>query len=313
MKKKLIQWIRTLDFRLATRQMNALGKKPPHLLILTFHGIFCDRRELAAAWGFPHEGMTVETFRILLTELCAQHYTFISSENLHDLAPDGQYVMLTFDDGYYNNHLILPILKEFGAVATCAITSNFVESQQPFWWDIHFQIRNKQGLSMMQILTEQNYWKQKPHGETEAFFQTFAFEQNDSNRPFDRNELQAFAQSPYIVLANHTHNHVILPNVSPTTAQTEIADCQNYLQEITSKRPTFIAYPNGDFDPNLIPILQAEGLCWGATVQTGWHKLSDLHLKFSLNRVTISGSQHPESLRSQGFSLLENQLRKHFD
>ena len=41
--------------------------------------------------------------------------------------------MLTFDDGYYNNHLALPVLEEFDVPALFFISTNHVKQQKCFW------------------------------------------------------------------------------------------------------------------------------------------------------------------------------------
>ena len=45
----------------------------------------------------------------------AHSYTFISTVDvLNGLDPQKKYVLITFDDGYYKNHLALPILRRYG-------------------------------------------------------------------------------------------------------------------------------------------------------------------------------------------------------
>ena len=48
--------------------------------------------------------------------------------------------ILTFDDGYFNNSLILPILEEFGVPALFIATDNIRENKC-FWWDVHYRER----------------------------------------------------------------------------------------------------------------------------------------------------------------------------
>jgi peptidoglycan/xylan/chitin deacetylase (PgdA/CDA1 family) len=45
-------------------------------------------------------------------------------------------VMITFDDGYLDNHdVVLPILKKHGVKAAFFIATHYVEERRLFWWD----------------------------------------------------------------------------------------------------------------------------------------------------------------------------------
>ena len=47
-----------------------------------------------------------------------------------------QAVIITFDDGYADNHLIAkPLLKQYNVPATVFIITGFIGSNQEFWWD----------------------------------------------------------------------------------------------------------------------------------------------------------------------------------
>ncbi|MEJ7665168.1 MAG: polysaccharide deacetylase family protein [Hymenobacter sp.] len=58
---------------------------------------------------------------------------------LRGLDPAGKYALITFDDGYFNNHLALPVLRRYGVPATFFISSHHVLSGQAFWWDVVYR------------------------------------------------------------------------------------------------------------------------------------------------------------------------------
>src|ERR1700755_1848024 len=51
-------------------------------------------------------------------------------------AADGRRVLITFDDGYRDNHAAaMPILRAHGATATFFLTTGFLDAPRLAWWD----------------------------------------------------------------------------------------------------------------------------------------------------------------------------------
>ncbi len=56
--------------------------------------------------------MTVDKFRRFISYFRDNGFRFISPTQLKDISSQREtYAMITFDDGYYNNHLCLPVLE----------------------------------------------------------------------------------------------------------------------------------------------------------------------------------------------------------
>ena len=105
-----------------------------------FHSLFADDREASGNLIHPLQRTTVEQFRRFVEYYRAQEYRFITpADLLAGLAPDGKYVLITFDDGYFNNTRALPILEELKVPATFFITTENVLRQKCFWWDVHWR------------------------------------------------------------------------------------------------------------------------------------------------------------------------------
>ena len=62
--------------------------------------------------------MTVEKFRQFIDYYVKHDYIFVSLNDIQNgLDPGKNHILITFDDGYYNNNLALPILKEYNIPA----------------------------------------------------------------------------------------------------------------------------------------------------------------------------------------------------
>lgn len=106
--------------------------------ILTFHRV----AELPPDYPFD-EGVVDATPAGFDEHLgwLAKHCNVIGLDVLRDAMTGGEplppnAVMLTFDDGYADNHAVaLPILKKHALPATFFIATGFIEHRRLFWWD----------------------------------------------------------------------------------------------------------------------------------------------------------------------------------
>ncbi len=242
------------------------------LIAFFFHNLFRDETEIARHVADPLEAMTIQRFRRFVEYYAAQGYTFVAPDDLcADLDPHKRYVLITFDDGYANNHLALPVLNEFRAPATFFIATNYIKQGRAYWWDVIYRERVKRGASADAIEREQESLKAKRHSEIEQYVRaTFGADAftpvGDIDRPMTPAELRAFAQEKYVRLGNHTHDHAILPNYDEAGIRDQLARAQRDLAEIAGVTPTSIAYPNGLFTPATIRLARELGLQFGLTV-----------------------------------------------
>jgi len=210
-----------------------------------------------------------------VADFLAHGYIFVTpAEVLSGLDPAGRYALITFDDGYYNNQLALPILRRYGVPATFFISSDHVLSGQAFWWDVVYRERRKQPLPPAAQAAEHARLRQLPHADVDEYLQAqfgaAALQPvGDLDRPFTPAELAAFATEPEVVLGNHTAHHAVLTHYTPEAAHQELATCQHYLTHLTGQTPRAVAYPNGDVSAAVRAAAVAAGLDLGTTVQAG--------------------------------------------
>ena len=270
--------VRTADSVIA-RAYLAMFRERNSLMSFLFHSLFRDEQEIRRNMVDPLERTTVSKFRQLIEYYQEHGYRFVSPPDLiAGLPPDGKYALITFDDGYFNNSLALPILKEFNVPATFFISTNHVLQNKSFWWDVLYRERIAQGAPPRTVYHEAIDMKsmetEKIEKELTARFGPKAFTpRSDIDRPFTPNELREFAGNPHVHLGNHTANHAILTNYDGRHVRQQIQDAQDSLQEMTGKTPTAIAYPNGAHNDDIVKASGELGLKVGFTVRPEKHAL----------------------------------------
>ncbi len=252
-----------------TRVSLSLTGESASLLIFLFHGLFQDGKEARAGVIDPQQGITVEMLRRFVLHFREQSYRFVSPGDIvWGLEPRGKNVLVTFDDGYFNNRRALPVLEEFGVPAVFFIASDYVKHGKAFWWDVVFrELRNRHRTNREIGHAIAGYKRLKTAAVESDLSRQFGEAAlkpiADLDRPFRPSELEEFARHPLVFLGNHTKDHAILTNYSDAEVSEQIEGAQNDIFEITGKRPEIIAYPNG----NVSPVIQA--LAWNAGLRLG--------------------------------------------
>ena len=85
----------------------------------------------------PTLSITLQEFRDFIHFYQARGYQFVAPDDVVSGLPlYGKYVLITFDDGYFNNRRVLPVLQELQVPAVFSIATAYVESGKSFWWDV---------------------------------------------------------------------------------------------------------------------------------------------------------------------------------
>lgn len=245
----------------------------PAIVGLLFHKIFVDQAEIDRDVVVPLEGATIEHFRQLIAFFVENDYQFVTCDDVLDgLEPQGNYALLSFDDGYANNLRILPVLKEFGVRATIFVATGFVAQQKAFWWDVLYRERRRRGTSNAKIVRERTFLHPKSCGEIEAYLKKefgpdILIPLGELDRPLSEAELRALSDGSDIVIGNHTVDHSYLSALDRQQGETQIKEAQEYLERTTGRRPRSIAYPFGDYNTEVIDFAASQGLELGLTCE----------------------------------------------
>jgi peptidoglycan/xylan/chitin deacetylase (PgdA/CDA1 family) len=291
--------LRTLDERLACVCLPLTGEQSA-LLTFLFHGLFLDQEEIKDARMDPRQGITVQMFRRFVCHFQENGYQFVSPQDILDgLPPSGHYVLMTFDDGYYNNQRALPVLEEFQTPGIFFISTGHVKSGRAFWWGAVYREMRKRGRTDEETLRAIAFYKRYRTSEVEskvrAEFGDHALEPvSDLERPFRPAELAEFASHPLVHLGNHTRDHAILTNYSKMEIREQIQGAQDDIQEMTGRTPQVIAYPNGNESSGVIEIAREIGLRLGMICRSGKNRLPirlSANTAMILKRFTLLGSR----------------------
>lgn len=273
MRSRVARWVRALDDRWARWSVDRMGEGDGLVSVL-FHTLLEDERELEQDLLHPQQRTTVAHLRGFLERFLEAGYSFLSPADLLAAGPDlpGRHAVLTFDDGYCNNRLALPILRELGVPALLFVTTGHVDAQKAFWWDVVWRERRRRGETAERIDSEIASLKARSPEAIDAhlvaeFGSASLHPVADLDRPFTADELTELSRQPEIHLGNHTTDHAILTLLEPADIERRIRGAQDRLREITGAPPVAIAYPNGDLSPGVLTVTRDLGLRLGWTLQ----------------------------------------------
>lgn len=239
------------------------------LVVLLFHTLHHHADELDRGLVDTRYAITVDKFRETLAHFLDAGYTPVSPEHL--LAPDGgKRLLVTFDDGYFNNFLALPVLDALQVPATFFIATRYVQEGRGFWWDTLIRERTAAGRALDLIRVELGRLADHPHhavdGYIDRHFGPAATQPvGDVDRPMTPDELRRFAAHPLVTLGNHTHHHASLTAYTNDQIAQELTLAQTALHTLAGTAPPWLSYPNGKQDERVWRQARTAGVRLGFT------------------------------------------------
>lgn len=241
------------------------------LLIYYFHGLYESESQKKLDHSDPQNNLTLSQFQDFIEYFLESNYRFVGTNDINQTdSNDKPLIMLTFDDGYFNNSLALPILDKYKVPASFFITTRNVTENKSYWWDIIYKYRTRQGVSKEMISKEQAALKSYKSDYIDSYIHKhFGLDStvpwSEIDRPLTPHELKEMATNPLVSIGNHTHNHAILTNYTSEEIEKEFIDCNNNLEHILGFKPDTTAFPNGNFNENVLNIASALGFRFAFT------------------------------------------------
>lgn len=189
--------------------------------------------------------------------------------------PSGRYVIITFDDGYRDNHdVAFPILRSHNVSGTFFIATGFIDNPRLPWWDeIAWMVRSSRrdrikatplipsAIPFTDAVRESAVekllalYKALP-GDRAQMFLSEVSEATGVNRPSPDNaaglwmtwDMLRQMQTAGMCIGGHTHNHPILARLPKTEQAEEISMCQRRLQAELGNAMRVFSYPRGKPD-----------------------------------------------------------------
>ena len=292
--KKVVQFI---DESYLDCVLGTLGDQPG-LRSLLFHTVFSDKDEVETNLIHPQQRLTLARYRFIFEYLLQHNYRFLNySELSKKLESDKKYVYVTFDDGYFNNLRIVPLIEELDIPIHLFITTGNILNNRKYWWDVIYHSRMKAGVPLEKIDAELDRLKELRYSLIERYivneFGNDAFEPvSDLDRPLLPDELWKLSRHKLISIGNHTRNHSIVTTLDLGEVKAEIIGATKDIREITGRGPSGFAFPNGNYRPQDIDLLESIGINLAFSCEAQNNKITvgqDVRPTMLLGRYCLSG------------------------
>lgn len=170
-------------------------------------------------------------------------------------------VILTFDDGYADNHTVaFPILKKYGFTGTIFVTADYVNTDHIYWWDKD-RIKFKGEEAAYRLLTLDQIFEMMEYG---------------------------------IEFGSHTSTHPILPSLTEEQCWREIHGSRTSLSRMLKQPVVSFCYPEGKFNGRIVQRVQEAGYsCAVVTPPRAGLPLS----RYALRRAGVYRSTNPLGFR----------------
>jgi len=265
---KLNSTVEKLD-HFCSRVQLRFGERRGSLITIFVHGLYLDAAEIERDLAYPQQCLTVEHLERAIRYFQSVGYRFVSPpEIINGLAVDGRHVLLTFDDGYFNNQRALPLMEAHGVPALFFVPARMIRDGTAYWWDELYRTRRRQGRSQEEAFLEIHRHAGRRTAEVQnQFTQELGVREfravSDVDRLFTPEELRSLASHPLVFIGNHGCDHEFLPAYSAAEAREAIGESQKIIQEITGKPSLAIAYPVGAYSDEVLRLARDAGLRLG--------------------------------------------------
>ena len=221
-------------------------------------------------------------------------------------------VLLTFDDGYADNHVhARPLLEKHGLQALFYIASGYIGSGREYWWDELERLFLGRSVPVELDIDLEGLRLRAPEGGTpgvafdEAAYRSSLHqlrqvpaalrdstlarlrsligpeEHRATHLPMTRTELCAFATSSSVVIGAHTVGHPSLAALPTDEQRSEVNGSKRDLEGLLGNEVRYFSYPFGtgaDFDPTTERIAREAGFLHTAANYPGFvHARSPQH------------------------------------
>ena len=246
----------------------------PGFHTLLFHALYKDESHRART--HPLLYISLDELESSIKVLLDNGYRFLDPAELSSCNGSGTDILLTFDDGYYDNYHALEVLEKYSIRALFFYVEHHIVEQKLFWWEVYFRKRIAE-TSFHEVYEEMQELKKLPRTRIESMLKDRygedCFEpEDDLNRPMTVDELKKFAAHPLVEIGVHSASHEILTHCTREEIVREMEVCKRFLEEVTEGTIPFISYPNGDFNEEVLTVAGELGFEWGFTTLPGLNR-----------------------------------------
>lgn len=266
---------------------------------------------------------------VRLLEALVNEYNFVSLDHAVRIIkgidpPMDNCAVLTFDDGYKNNFdVALPALRELSIPATFYVTTGFVESRKPFWFDRldyviqqaaryspkfsigdrRFEFADGDRVRLKEVYAELRDYCKTTYNCEDEFLRVLAklaedLEKLSSASLVDVLETDEWAcivskaqlarvnKDELVTIGSHTVKHLRLKFADLEEVRYELRESSADLTRWTGDVVCHFAYPNGAYDEVTVKEVESAGYHSAVTSDSGMNAVGDS--PFTLARLSLS-------------------------
>ncbi len=234
---------------------------------------------------------TAEGFDRHLAEL-VRHTDVIGPGDLEAVARNGRgrHVMLTFDDGYRDNHdVAYPLLRAHGATATFFLTTGFLDRPRAAWWDeIAWMVRHGSpppAAPEAQIAELVARYKRLPASLTQHFLDEVAEKTGAGRCPPEVGarewmtwDMAREMRRGGMTIGGHTVDHPILSSLPAAGQEQQVRTCAERMAAELGEPMRLFAYPVGSrtaFTAETARILRRQGVRLAFSFYGGYQRADE--------------------------------------
>ncbi|MCP5327354.1 MAG: polysaccharide deacetylase family protein [Sinobacteraceae bacterium] len=290
------------------------------LVVLAYHRVL----DIGDEQSFPADpelvSATVADFEWQMRFL-RRHFSPITFRQAIDclergIALPARSVIVTFDDGHLDNYLhAFPILQSLGMPATIFLSTGYVDTRLPFWFDqvarlLYRAPPGRLDLSTIEMRIELSDIASRRRATEVILGRLKRIPESDRlsslrelESRLDRNVVRSEDSEPFalswsqvlemsqsgIEFGSHTVSHPILSNLEPAQLARELGDSRRSIELHTGQPADVIAYPIGKrfaYSDSVIAACKAAGYRVGVSYESGINKWP-LSSPFELRRLAI--------------------------
>ena len=247
-KKNLIK----IDNFLGSQAYKVFGGKKG-ITILLFHSVYKNNDDLNNQYLLPSLGITIADLESIFKFLINDNFVFLSLdelENTSQLDSKKKYIYITFDDGYFNNLLIIDLINKYRIPVHLFVNSYNILYNKKYWWDIIYTHEVIKNTNIIDIETQiHEFSKLSLSNILDKLYKKYGknceLPINDIDRPMHLEELKEFASNKFVTIGNHSHSHSMVTSMSKKEFIIDISECNKFLQKLLNFQTNSFSYPYG--------------------------------------------------------------------
>lgn len=197
-------------------------------------------------------------------------FRFISTEKLQDVLEEKKELeektaVVTLDDAWRSNlQNVIPLAAKYQVPIT--IFTPILPVEEGVIWLKWF--RDKEMLSQFPEVLNQNP-KKLPTSKRNEYWTKMKEQKCFEREMMTMEEVRTIAKLPFVTIGGHTYSHPILPNCTREELEYELVDASKTLRDWIGNDIHTMAYPNGDFNDEVITICKKAGFELAFTTMEG--------------------------------------------